>query len=57
MLLASQTNPEFELGLVLSLTSFRETPAPGQRPVAALARVDGHPPPSRSLSRTVTRCT
>jgi GNAT superfamily N-acetyltransferase len=43
MLLASQTNPEFELGLVLTLTSFRETPAPGQRPVAALARVDGHP--------------
>ena len=43
MLLASQTNPEFELGLVLSLTSFRETAAPGQRPVAALARVEGHP--------------
>jgi GNAT superfamily N-acetyltransferase len=43
MLLASQTNPEFELGLVLTLTSFRETPAPGQRPVAALARVDGYP--------------
>jgi GNAT superfamily N-acetyltransferase len=43
MLLSSQTNPEFEIGLVLSLTSFRETPAPGQRPVAALARVDGHP--------------
>lgn len=43
MLLDSQTNPEFELGLVLSLTSFRETPAPGQRPLAALARVDGHP--------------
>ncbi|MGA8247995.1 MAG: GNAT family N-acetyltransferase [Nocardioides sp.] len=43
MLLASQTNPEFELGLVLTLTSFRETPAPAQRPVGALARVDGRP--------------
>ena len=43
MLLASQTNPEFELGLVLSLAGFRETPARGQRPVAVLTRVDGHP--------------
>ncbi|MEQ6899788.1 GNAT family N-acetyltransferase [Nocardioides sp. YIM 152588] len=43
MLLASQTNPEFELGLVLSLAGFRDTPAPGQRPVAALARVAGAP--------------
>ncbi|MCB0907744.1 MAG: GNAT family N-acetyltransferase [Nocardioidaceae bacterium] len=43
MLLASQTNPEADLGLVLDLASLRETPAPGQRAVTALARVDGHP--------------
>lgn len=43
VLLASQTNPEFEHGLTLTLDSLRETPAPGQRPVAVLARSEGHP--------------
>jgi GNAT superfamily N-acetyltransferase len=43
MLLASQTNPEFDLGLVLELSSLRETPAPGQRPIAVLTRVGGRP--------------
>jgi hypothetical protein len=43
MLLASQTNPEFELGLVQTLTGFREIPAPGQRAVAVLTRVEGRP--------------
>jgi GNAT superfamily N-acetyltransferase len=43
MLLASQTNPEFDLGLVLTLSGLRESPAPGQRPVAVLTRVEGRP--------------
>ena len=43
MLLASQTNPEFELGMVNSLESLRRSPAGSQSPVAALARVDGRP--------------
>ena len=43
MLLATQTNPEFELGLTLRLASLRETPAPGQRPVAVLTRFEGRP--------------
>lgn len=43
MLLASQTNPEFELGMVSSLASLRKAPAGGQSSVAALARVDGRP--------------
>jgi L-amino acid N-acyltransferase YncA len=43
MLTASQTNPEAELGLVLTLQGLRETPAPGQRAVAVLTRVDGRP--------------
>ena len=43
MLLATQTNPESELGLTLRLASLRETPAPGQRPVAVLTRFEGRP--------------
>ena len=43
MLRVSQTNPEFELGLVLTLSGLRETPTPGQRPVAVLTRVEGRP--------------
>jgi GNAT superfamily N-acetyltransferase len=43
MLLASQTNPEYELGMVSSLASLRTSPAGSQSPVAALARVDGRP--------------
>lgn len=43
MLRASQTNPEFDLGLVLTLPGLRETAAPGQRPVAVLTRVEGRP--------------
>ncbi|MEZ5091798.1 GNAT family N-acetyltransferase [Nocardioides sp.] len=43
MLLASQTNPEFELGLVLTLDRLRSNVATGQRPVAVLARLDGRP--------------
>ena len=43
MLLVSQTNPEFDLGLVLTLPGLRESPAPGQRPVAVLTRVEGRP--------------
>ena len=43
MLLATQTNPESELGLALRLVSLRETPAPGQRSVAVLTRVEGRP--------------
>jgi len=43
MLLETQTNPEFELGLTLRLASLRETPALGQRPVAVLTRVEGRP--------------
>jgi GNAT superfamily N-acetyltransferase len=43
MLLASQTNPEVAVGLVHTLTGFRETAAPGQRPVAVLTRVEGRP--------------
>lgn len=43
MLLASQTNPEFDLGLAVTLQGLRETPAPGQRPVAVLTRVKQRP--------------
>jgi len=43
MLLASQTNPEAELGLMLTLASLRDSVAPRQRPVAVLTRCDGHP--------------
>ncbi|GAA2151036.1 GNAT family N-acetyltransferase [Nocardioides koreensis] len=43
MLRASQTNPEADLGLVLTLSGLRRTPAPGQRPVAVLTRVEGRP--------------
>ncbi|WP_165553412.1 GNAT family N-acetyltransferase [Kribbella capetownensis] len=43
MLRASQTNPEFDLGLVLTLPGLRETAAPGQRPVAVLTRFHGRP--------------
>jgi GNAT superfamily N-acetyltransferase len=43
MLLASQTNPEFEQGLVLTLAGLRATPTPEQQPVAVLARVGGRP--------------
>ncbi len=43
MLLATQTNPEFDLGLILRLVSLRKTPAPGQRPVAVLTRVERRP--------------
>jgi len=43
LLRASQTNPEAELGLVLTLSGLRESAAPGQRPVAVLTRVEGRP--------------
>jgi L-amino acid N-acyltransferase YncA len=43
MLLASQTNPEFEVGLTITLDSLRQTPALGQQPVAVLTRAQGHP--------------
>lgn len=43
MLLTSQTNPEFDLGLVLTLPGLRESPAAGQRSVAVLTRVEGRP--------------
>lgn len=43
MLRASQTNPEADLGLVLTLQGLREAAAPGQRPVAVLTRVEGRP--------------
>ena len=43
MLRASQTNPEVELGLVLTLPGLRGAPTPGQRPVAVLTRLEGRP--------------
>lgn len=43
MLRASQTNPEADLGLVLTLSGLRGTGAPGQRPLAVLTRVEGRP--------------
>lgn len=43
MLLASQTNPEFDLGAVTSLGSLRTMPIAGQRLVAAIARLDTRP--------------
>ncbi len=39
MLLATQTNPEFDLGLVLRLAGLRETPAPDQRPLGARVQI------------------
>lgn len=43
MLRASQTNPEAEQGLVLTLSVLREIPTRGQRPVAVLTRVERCP--------------
>lgn len=43
MLRDSQTNPEAEEGFVSTLTTFREIAAKVERPVSALARVDGAP--------------
>ena len=43
MLRASQTNPEAEQGLVVTLSGLRDTPTPGQRPVAVLTRVERGP--------------
>jgi GNAT superfamily N-acetyltransferase len=43
MLLASQTNPEFDLGAVCTLASLRNSPAGTQSPVAVIARVEGRP--------------
>jgi len=43
MLRASQTNPEAEQGLVLTLSGLREAPTRGQRPVAVLTRVERCP--------------
>ena len=54
MLLASQTNPEFDLGLVLSLTTSVRHPRPDSDRWRRLRVWTDTPPPSRSLSRTVT---
>jgi GNAT superfamily N-acetyltransferase len=43
MLRASQTNPEADLGMVLTLSGLRTAAAPGQRRVAVLTRVEGRP--------------
>lgn len=43
MLRASQTNPEAELGLILTVRGLRGAAAPGQRAVAVLARMAGRP--------------
>jgi GNAT superfamily N-acetyltransferase len=43
MLADSQTNPEAEEGFVTRLDDFRKTAANVERPVSALARVDGAP--------------
>ncbi len=43
MLRASQTNPEAEQGLILTLSGFRAAPTRGQRPVAVLTRVERCP--------------
>jgi GNAT superfamily N-acetyltransferase len=39
MLRVSQTNPEAEQGVIVTLSDWRDIPTPGQRPVAVLTRV------------------
>jgi GNAT superfamily N-acetyltransferase len=43
MVLASQTNPEAEAGLIGTLEGWRSSAGAGQRLVAVIARVDGRP--------------
>jgi GNAT superfamily N-acetyltransferase len=43
MLLASQTNPEAELGILSTLDGWRRSLGSGQRGVAVLARLEGRP--------------